>query len=511
MNGTVLVILLIIVIFWIASKVKDKSKRENITNNNGYEAKMDNQERQNNNIEVSNIEEKEKPIEKTTGIKNEVINIEDIILGKEQKQVFDFMNQTGDNLFITGKAGTGKSVLLQYFVKHSKKQIAVVAPTGVAAINVGGQTIHSFFGLKLGLQDTDDISQIRDMGNKKREILKRIDILIIDEISMVSADVMDMIDSKFKYARESYEPFGGCQIIAFGDLYQLPPVVTVGAGYRFLEDKYKTIYFFGAQEIKKHPFRIIELQEVFRQDDPEFVEILNKIRMGEVDNNLLEDINTRCVLIPKDEQYITLTGNNATADRINSEKLNSLQTKEYIYIGEVKGDIKQSDMPTALELKLKVGAHIMMIKNDHTDNTSTNKQEKARWVNGTLGIVSELSDNLIKVEINGVKHIIEKETWEKYQYRYDSETKTLVKDVVATFRQYPIRLAYAITIHKSQGQTNETVKIDLSQGAFANGQTYVALSRCKKMNSLYLTVPLKSQDIKVSQEVKNFMRKSFEL
>lgn len=508
MNGTVLVVLLITILFWITRNAKDKSKRNHtICNNNKQESKMVDSEHRNNNIDESKNDEKEKLIEKTTGIKIEIINVEDIILGEEQKRVYDFMSQTEENLFITGKAGTGKSVLLQYFVRHTNKQVAVVAPTGVAALNIGGQTIHSFFGLKLGIQNTDDISLVRDMGNKKREILKTIDILIIDEVSMVSADVMDMIDAKLKYARESYEPFGGCQIILFGDLYQLPPVVTAGAGFRFLEDKYRTIYFFGAQEIRKHPFRRIELQEIFRQiDDPEFVEILNKIRIGDVDNKVLEDINFCCVRIPKDEQYVTLTGNNASADRINREKLNSLQTKEYTYIGEVKGDIKQSDMPTALELKLKVGAHVMMLKNDHTDNTSTNKKEKARWVNGTLGIVSELSEQLIKVEINGVKHVIEKETWEKYQYMYDSSTKTLVKEVVATFRQYPLRLAYAITIHKSQGQTYETVKIDLSQGAFANGQVYVALSRCRNMKSLYLTVPLKLQDIRVSQEVKSYMK-----
>ena len=444
--------------------------------------------------------------EKKTGIKNEVIEINDIELGDEQKSVYKLMNNSKENLFITGKAGTGKSILLQYFVKHTSKQVAVVAPTGVAALNVGGQTIHSFFKMGLDTQDPDNFSQVSDMGYKRKEILNGIQTLVIDEISMVSADVMDMIDTKLKYARDNKEPFGGCQIIVFGDLYQLPPVVSSGQVFRYLEDRYTTSYFFGADEIRKNPFKIIELQHVFRQKDQTFIDILNKIRLGEASNALLDDINSCCVIPPEDEQYITLTGDNATANTINREKLLALNTKEYVYTGKVVGDIKQSSMPTDLHLHLKVGAHVMMIKNDRTDNSSNDKREKARWVNGTLGVVSELSSNSIKVEINGVSHWIDKEKWEKYQYRYNTEEKKLEKNVVATFTQYPIKLAYAITIHKSQGQTYDAVKIDLSKGAFAAGQTYVALSRCRSMESLYLTKALRREDIKVSQEVINYMK-----
>ena len=450
--------------------------------------------------------ENKPPIKKTTGLRNEIKEIDDIKLGDEQKRVYNLMDNSNENLFITGKAGTGKSVLLQYFVRHTSKQVAVVAPTGVAALNVGGQTIHSFFSMGLDVQDPDDYSQVSDMGYKRKEILKGIQTLVIDEISMVSADIMDMIDAKLKYARGNDRPFGGCQIIVFGDLYQLPPVVPSGQASRYMEDRYTTVYYFGADEIRKNPFKIIELQHVFRQKDQTFIDILNKIRLGQTSKALLEDINNCCVLPPEDEQYITLTGDNATANTINNEKLLALNTKEYVYDGAVVGDIKQSSMPTDLHLRLKVGAHVMMIKNDRTDNSSNDKRQKARWVNGTLGVVSYLASDGIKVKINGVSHWVDKEKWEKYQYRYNAEEKKLEKDIVATFTQYPIKLAYAITIHKSQGQTYDAVKVDLSKGAFATGQTYVALSRCRSMESLYLTKALRQEDIKVSQEVIDYMK-----
>lgn len=396
--------------------------------------------------------------------------------------------------------------MLQYFVKHTQKQVAVVAPTGVAALNIGGQTIHSLFGMDLGVQNPDNFSKVSDMGYKKREILNSLQVLVIDEISMVSVDIMDMIDAKLKYARDNQEPFGGCQIIVFGDLYQLPPVVPNGQISRYMEDRYTTTYFFGIDEIRNHPFKIIELQHVFRQKDPVFINILNDIRLGKTSKAVLEDINSCCILPPKDEKYITLTGDNATADNINRKKLDALPTKEFIYTGEVTGDIKQASMPTDLNLRLKVGAHVMMIKNDRTENSSDDKRKKSRWVNGTLGVISQLTDNGIKVKINGVSHWIDKAVWEKYQYSYDASTKSLKKDVVATFSQYPIKLAYAITIHKSQGQTYDAVKVDLTKGAFTNGQTYVALSRCRSMSSLYLASALKQEDIKVSQEVVNYMK-----
>ena len=520
-SGIFWFIIIAIAVIWIIKKIAESSS--NTSTKNYPNSKYPRAQANNENVKHINVwdgqkiktiatpvtkEPEKKPlvIKKTTGLKSKVTEIDSIALGSEQKRVYDIMNGTHENLFITGKAGTGKSVLLQYFVKHTSKQVAVVAPTGVAALNVGGQTIHSFFSMGFDIQDPDDISQVTDMGYKKREILNGLQTLVIDEISMVSADIMDMIDAKLKYARNNQKPFGGCQIIAFGDLYQLPPVVPSGQATRYMEDRYTTTYFFGADEIRNYPFKIIELQHVFRQKDPVFIDILNQIRLGKTSKAVLDDINSCCVLPPKDEKYITLTGDNATANRINREKLDALPSKEFIYTGRVTGDIKQSSMPTDLNLHLKVGAHVMMIKNDRTDNTSNDKRKKARWVNGTLGVISQLTDNGIKVEINGVSHWIDKEVWEKYQYSYDASTKSLNKDVVATFSQYPIKLAYAITIHKSQGQTYDAVKVDLTKGAFAAGQTYVALSRCRSMSSLYLTSALKREDIKVSQEVVNYMK-----
>ena len=503
----ILFILIAIVCFYLFLKEKDKNNNISIKKQNTISRYDDSTIcssfkhtlTSNNKINNSN---------KKTGLSNEISKIDDIVLGEEQQKVYEYMNSSQENLFITGKAGTGKSVLLQYFVNNTSKQVAVVAPTGVAALNIGGQTIHSFFQLSTDVQDTRNEQLVKDIGFSKRAVIKNLDVLVIDEISMVSSDIMDMIDARMKYSRESDLPFGGCQIIVFGDLFQLPPVVTNGQVSRFLEDRYNTIYYFGIDSIKNNPFKTIELKHIFRQKDDRFIEMLNKIRIGKFDQETLDILNNDCVVEPKDDKYITLTGDNATAVSINNRKLNELKTQEYVYTARVQGDIKQAAMPTDYELHLKVGAHVMMIRNDRTDNSSNDKNKKARWVNGTLGIVSYLSNDEIKVEINGVSHFVNKEVWKKYQYYYDSNSKSLEKEEVASFIQYPIRLAYAITIHKSQGQTYDSVKINLSKGAFATGQTYVALSRCRSMDSLYLEKPLKFEDVLVSQEVISYMKNS---
>ncbi len=447
-------------------------------------------------------------LKKTTGVKNQTISIDNIIIDEEQEKAFEQLEYNDHNFFVTGKAGTGKSVLLQYFVRHTAKQAVIVAPTGIAAINVGGQTIHSFFGLAPEIQDTRDRSQVEDLSIKKKRMLQNLRVLVIDEISMVRADVMDMIDAKLQYARNSDLPFGGCQLIVFGDLYQLPPVVTAGKEMAFLEHQYETVFFFGAKAVANHPFRIIELQTIHRQkviekDDTNaaFINILNSIRLGQCNEKLINYINQQCLVEPKDNRYITITGDNNTANAINLNKLSSLPGKEYEYVADFdKRIIKQASMPADPILKLKVGALVMMIKNDHMD-----RQQKPRWVNGTLAIVNTLTDNSIVVDIDGVSHNVEKETWEKCEYDYDSSTRKLEKKVVATFTQYPIKLAYAVTIHKSQGQTFDAVKVDLARGAFAAGQTYVALSRCRSIESLYLASPLKLKDIWVNPDVVKYM------
>lgn len=424
-------------------------------------------------------------------------------LGAEQAAVFRLLNETPQNYFITGKAGTGKSVLLQYFVSHTLKNTAVLAPTGVAAINVGGQTIHSFFGLDLDIQDVRDTETVAKITKRRRAIFENLDALVIDEISMVSADVMDMIDHKLRIARNKDLPFGGCQMIVFGDLYQLPPVVVGETAKQFMRDHYGTTFFFGAPGVKQGDFQTIELSHIYRQKDEHFINLLNSIRLGKRTDDILADINMSCVETPSDDTFITLAATNAVADNINRARLAEIPEPEYNFDGRITGDLSANSLPTEMDLKLKVGALVMMTKND--TNIEVNK--KPRWANGTLAVVSELSPDSIKVRIDNSEYKINKTTWEKCQYDYDEKSKTISKDIVGTFTQFPVKLAYAITIHKSQGQTYSAVKIDLARGAFAPGQVYVALSRCQSLNNLYLTRPLYARDIIVSPTVIDFMDK----
>lgn len=424
-------------------------------------------------------------------------------LGAEQAAVFRLLNETPQNYFITGKAGTGKSVLLQYFVSHTLKNTAVLAPTGVAAINVGGQTIHSFFGLDLDIQDVRDTETVAKITKRRRAIFENLDALVIDEISMVSADVMDMIDHKLRIARNKDLPFGGCQMIVFGDLYQLPPVVVGETAKQFMRDHYGTTFFFGAPGVKQGDFQTIELSHIYRQKDEHFINLLNSIRLGKRTDDILADINMSCVETPSDDTFITLAATNAVADNINRARLAEIPEPEYNFDGRITGDLSANSLPTEMNLKLKVGALVMMTKND----TNIEANKKPRWANGTLAVVSELSPDSIKVRIDNSEYKINKTTWEKCQYDYDEKSKTISKDIVGTFTQFPVKLAYAITIHKSQGQTYSAVKIDLARGAFAPGQVYVALSRCQSLNNLYLTRPLYARDIIVSPTVIDFMDK----
>lgn len=425
-------------------------------------------------------------------------------LGSEQAAVFRLLNETPQNYFITGKAGTGKSVLLQYFVSHTLKNTAVVAPTGVAAINVGGQTIHSFFGLELNIQDVSDLEAVAKMPKRRRKILENLDTLVIDEISMVSADVMDMIDHKLRIARGKDLPFGGCQIIVFGDLYQLPPVVVGNTARHFMQDRYGTIFFFGAPGIRDGDFKTIELSHIYRQKDDHFIDLLNSIRLGKRTDDILADINMSCTDAPADDTFITLAATNAVADNINRSRLAAISEPEYSFNGTITGDLSSGSLPTEMNLKLKVGALVMLTKND----TVTENRDKPRWVNGTLAVVSELSPDSIKIRIDDSEYKLSKTTWEKCQYDYDEKTKTISKDIVGTFTQFPVKLAYAITIHKSQGQTYSAAKIDLARGAFAPGQVYVALSRCQSLNNLYLSRPLYARDIIVNPSVVDYMNRT---
>ncbi len=443
----------------------------------------------------------EAPASITPAAKPKRLNVErqdvsGLTLSDEQQKIFDIIENTKETLYVTGKAGTGKSVLLEYFVKNTSKSAAVVAPTGVAALNVGGQTIHSFFKLP---PDVIDPTQVQ-VDYKTRELLRHVDVIVIDEVSMVRVDLMAAIDAKLQIANRNKLPFGGVQVVMFGDLYQLPPVVTDGELQRYFAHTYGGAYFFNAPVFKALDLKIYELTNIFRQKDPHFRELLNAVRNRTNLAEALAEFNERVNVPIPDSGFITLAGHNAAVSAINHAKLEELSGVERTYEAEISGDITASSYPTEKLLKLKVGAQVMMLKND--------QKKPARWVNGTLGVITQLTANVVRVNIDGVEHTVNKETWEKVRYFYDPEDQRLEKEVVSSFTQLPMRLAWAITIHKSQGQTYESVAIDLSDGAFAHGQAYVALSRCKSLEGLYLHARIREQDIIIDQEVIEFMSKA---
>lgn len=418
-------------------------------------------------------------------------------LSREQTAAVNAINTTNNNLFITGKAGTGKSVVLTTFKKHTKKNCVILAPTGIAAINIHGETIHSFFGLSPEVQNTKDACMISE---KFAETAKYLDTIVIDEISMVRVDVMDMIDKKLRKARNKNMPFGGCQMVVFGDLLQLPPIIENDENAKqFLNDKYHTLFFFGAPGVIESGFVKIELTEVFRQKNVLFIDALNRVRVGE-NGEVLRWINSCCKVVADDSQCITLTPANADAAKINYQKLSLLPTKEYIYHGRIEGEYKKENLPTEMLLRLKVGAQVIMLANDSSK----------RWVNGTLGTIVELGPDVIFVKVPSGIHSVNTHVWKKKKYQYNPEKKSFVSIDVGSFQQFPVKLAYAITIHKSQGQTYDSVCIDYSRkGAFAPGQTYVALSRCKTPDKLYLKRELRAEDVLVDQEALSYLRGNY--
>ena len=450
----------------------------------------------------------ETPDSRSLAVLSTLTNIK---LGSEQRAVYNKLENTNSNYFITGKAGTGKSVLLSYFVTHTKKNIAVVAPTGVSAINVGGFTIHSFFQLEPNFQDCMDHKKVQDIKDNKAHILSQLDVLVIDEISMVSADLLDMVDAKLRYARHNDEPFGGCQIIMFGDPFQLPPIPSRGDALRLMQARYRSTFFFDALVMEDVPVEIIELNHVYRQTDDEFINILNQIRTGDINWDFIDTLNKRC-FHPDDPENdtITLASTNRIADDINEWNLAMLPGEICNYYADIDGDIKRSDYPAPDYLSLRKGAHVMMLKNDRIDPDSP--KYDPRWVNGTLATVSYVSDDKIYVEIGNEEYRVDREDWDKYRLvgKRDKETGMyrLEKETIGTFTQYPMRLAYAITIHKSQGQTYDRIRIDLGRGAFAFGQTYVALSRSRSLEGTSFARPLRLSDIRVDPRVSAFMRQA---
>jgi ATP-dependent DNA helicase PIF1 len=414
----------------------------------------------------------------------------DIKLSDEQQVLFEEMEQTRQHLFITGRAGAGKSVLLRHFREQTKKRVVIAAPTGIAALNVRGQTIHSLFKLPPQLYRKGSLSP----NTRLRSLLKRIDCLVIDEISMVRADIMDAIDERLREATGKDTPFGGVQVIMFGDVYQLPPVVEENLTPYF-EAVHGGHFFFNGLVWKQAEFKIYELTQVFRQKDPIFKDILNAVRDGTVIDCQIDQLNGRYGAAVPAEGVITLAPTNNLVTAINQKQLDQLPGQARQYQATITGEMKRSVFPTEEQLQLKEGAQVVLLKND----------KDARWVNGTVGKIEKLFDDHIDVKVGSIVYTLDRETWEEVVYSYDQETQKVEAHVSSSFTQYPIRLAWALTIHKSQGQTYESVALDLTTATFAAGQLYVALSRCTSLEGLYLKMPVKREHIIVDAKVTAFM------
>lgn len=411
---------------------------------------------------------------------------------KQQVMAFELIANTNSSFFLTGRAGTGKTTFLRNVQKMVDKQFITLAPTGVAAILAGGDTIHSFFGLPM---DVCTPGTMGKMNEARILTLIHTDTIIIDEVSMVRCDIIDAIDYTMRKTLRSSLPFGGKQVIFVGDMFQLPPVLKKGVERDLMHDLYHAddCFFYKADVIKRMRMVKIEFQKVYRQEDEAFLKILESIRMNKTTPEILMRLNERvCQPTKEDGSVITLASLNRTADDINQKKLAEIEADEYTYEGTVTGKFEEKRLPVDMTLKLKVGAQVMFTRND----------QQKRWVNGTIGTVCKLSKDEIKVTTDsGDTYVVPNCSWESYNYEYDKEARKMKKELTGTFTQYPLRLAWAITVHKSQGMTFDKLYLDLSRGMFAAGQLYVALSRVRSLNGLYLSRPIIPQYAHTSREV----------
>ena len=407
------------------------------------------------------------------------------------RQALEMMEGSGANMLITGRAGTGKSTLLEHFRSITDKQIVVLAPTGVAAVNVSGQTIHSFFRFRPDVT-ADKIKPVKD------PVYKQLDAIVIDEISMVRSDLLDLVDVFLrKNGLVKGAPFGGIQMIFIGDLYQLPPVLTRN-DREVLAKRYESEYFFDADVFGEVEFELIELEKVYRQTDDFFIGLLNGIRNRSITDEQIGAINARMVTHEGQwpENAIHLTTTNKKARELNERQLSRLKGKTYVFEAGLSGDFDEKSAPAELKLKLKKGAHVMLLNND----------SEGRWVNGTMGVLEGIDEEYLLVRLPGGEiEPVEQVTWSRFRFIWDDKAKAVRSETTGKFTQYPVKLAWAVTIHKSQGKTFDAIVVDIGGGTFAPGQLYVALSRCRTLDGVYIKTPIKKSHIWLDWRVVRFI------
>lgn len=428
-------------------------------------------------------------------------DLQNVTISEEFIFAFEHIEHTDNNIFVTGKAGTGKSTFLKYLLTETRKNAVALAYTGVAALNIQGSTIHSFFKFPPHALNPNNTNEVQDPS-----LYRNLDLIIIDEISMVRADLLDAIDSFMRNnGKDRNKPFGGVQMVFIGDLYQLPPIVKGIAEKQYFQTVYRSPWFFDAHVFDITFFKVIEFLEVFRQSDIDFISMLDAFRIGKYSDEQLAKINQRVgadINNNTDDFPIILTATNETANIINAKNLASINETKFTYYGITEGTFPQDNLPAPSILQLKKGAQVIFVKND----------SMRRWVNGTLGIISDLSEDTIEVETvdNNLKckYFIGKEEWEKYEHSFSRGNRFLDATLIGKYTQYPIKLAWAITIHKSQGLTFNNVDLDLGNGAFTTGQAYVALSRCRSLNGISLRKLLCRNDIKTDNRVNIFFEEA---
>lgn len=417
---------------------------------------------------------------------------------------------TRRSLFITGKAGTGKSTFMRHIAATIKKKHIILAPTGIAAINAGGSTLHSFFKLPFHpllpndkRYSTRNIRDTLKYNGEKNKLLREVELIIIDEISMVRADIIDFIDKVLRiYNRNMREPFGGKQLLLVGDIYQLEPVIKEEER-QLLRPFYPSNFFFDAQVFREMQLIAVELKKVYRQRDAQFIALLDHIRTSHVSDSDLRLLNAQVnaeIGAEAGRLSITLSGRRDTVDYINEKQLNTLPDQPTIFYGHIEGEFPESSLPTPMELEVKTGAQVLFIKND----------KERRWVNGTLGTIigfGDEEDGIIYVRTeDGRDFDVQREIWSNVRYTFNEKEQKIEEEEIGSYQQFPLRLAWAITVHKSQGLTFNNVKIDFTGGVFAGGQTYVALSRCTSLQGISLQEPIRRENIFVRTEVTNFAR-----